>query len=102
MDNKNGAAVAAVAVDIDAIKAQNDKARKRVVAVFDEDETCIVLSIPKAELLSLVGPSSTGKGSGAVVAIDGEFTFKHKGQEIPFSCSTGWRGCWMTVYRKES
>lgn len=92
----------AAALDVLQIKTRSEKQDKRVEAHMDEDQDCIVFSINKADLLKLVGPSSTGKGSGAVVNFGGDFTFTHNGKEIPFSLNTGWRGCWMTVYRKES
>lgn len=94
------AGTTAAALALDNIKQAANNQNKRVTAHFDEDTQSIVLSIDKAQLLSLVGPSSGGKGSGAVVDISGDFTFEHEGKEIAFTMSAGWRGAWVSVYRK--
>lgn len=85
------------------IKSASAAANKKVMALVDEDATHILVSIPKSAFLDLVGPTTTGKGSGAVVEITGEFTEFAADGTTPletYSVSAGWRGCWLSCYVK--
>ncbi len=73
---------------------------KRIMATVDEDNEYIVFSFSKAELLRNTGPSFNGKGSGVVIGMDGDFTFDYKGETLEYAASSGWKGVWLSVYRK--
>ncbi len=84
------------------IKAASAAQTKKVTSTVDEDNTHILVSIPKSAFLDLVGPTTTGKGSGAVVEIAGEFTeFDEAGKPMEtYTITAGWRGLWLSCYVK--
>lgn len=86
------------------IKSASAANTKKVMSILDEDATHILVSIPKSAFLDLVGPTTTGKGSGAVVEIAGEFTeYKDGNLETPletYTVTAGWRGLWLSCYVK--
>lgn len=98
-----GTAVAPVGNTARNIKAASAANTKKVIAIVDEDSTHLLVSIPKSAFLDLVGPTSTGKGSGAVVEIAGEFTEFAPDGTTPletYTVTAGWRGCWLSCYVK--
>lgn len=100
MDNGTGTALT---VDILAAKlsAKADEVAARgstkAALAVDDDDKCVLFSIPKEELIAAMNPSASGKSEGCTLTAKGSFPFERAGRK--YTVTVDLKGGWtaMTV-----